>query len=132
MKAETFHPLESGHTDNVVCLYDSFCYKLMQCNCFCFLLFRDGRTSNFHTYIFQGKQPNMILNHHLWSNIRKGFNFCNLDSHTDDGVSGTYRCSCFIAERRRQQEAKARAIADEKKMAKRKSQAIRAGFSSPL
>ena len=37
-----------------------------------------------------------------------------------------------FAERRRQQEAKARAIANEKKLAKRKSQAIRAGFSSPL
>jgi len=37
-----------------------------------------------------------------------------------------------IAERRRQQEAKARAIANEKKLAKRKSQAMRAGFSSTL
>ncbi|KAG0581722.1 hypothetical protein M758_3G000900 [Ceratodon purpureus] len=35
-------------------------------------------------------------------------------------------------EKRRQQEAKARAIANEKKLAKRKSQAMRAGFSSPL
>jgi hypothetical protein len=35
-------------------------------------------------------------------------------------------------ERRRQQEAKARAIANEKKLAKRKAQAIRAGFSAPL
>jgi len=36
------------------------------------------------------------------------------------------------AERRRQQEARARAIANEKKFAKRKAQAMRAGFSSPL
>jgi len=35
-------------------------------------------------------------------------------------------------ERRRQQEAIARAIANEKKFAKRKAQAMRAGFSSPL
>lgn len=38
----------------------------------------------------------------------------------------------YFAERRRQQEAKARAIANEKKLAKRKAQAIRAGFSAPL
>lgn len=37
-----------------------------------------------------------------------------------------------FAERRRQQEARARAIANEKKLAKRKAQAIRAGFSAPL
>lgn len=35
-------------------------------------------------------------------------------------------------ERRRQQEAKARAIAQEKKIAKKKAQAMRAGFSAPL
>lgn len=35
-------------------------------------------------------------------------------------------------ERRRQQEARARAIANEKKLAKRKAQAMRAGFSAPL
>jgi uncharacterized protein (DUF39 family) len=35
-------------------------------------------------------------------------------------------------ERRRQQEAKIRAIANEKKLAKRRSHAMRAGFSAPL
>jgi len=46
--------------------------------------------------------------------------------------NGPYLGAPDIAERRRQQEAQARAIANEKKLAKRRSHAIRAGFSSPL